>query len=327
MLNQRVMRRGSSGWFAAAVVTWLSAATVGNAAIFGGGGGARNDCLLVFDAPVNDPPAKPKRIRCTDGDPACDADGVVDGQCVFAIGVCANSTFDAARCTSSGVNLITVADADDNGDPKFDPDFQALQIRIDGQIEPPTAVPDRCSTPTSIRVPVAGPAPGDVCKSGKKQVKITTLFFQGPRALKDTDKLKLQCDPPVPCDAQVLFAGTFDRLQRQVFSRSCALSGCHDSQSKAGNMLLESGGAYSNIVDVVPNNPAAARLGWRRVDAAGASAETSFLYHKLTGNLPDSALGEGMPFGRPRLDAYLVDILRLWIEAGAPQTGWVPGTD
>jgi len=133
----------------------------------------------------------------------------------------------------------------------------------------------------------------------------------------------------VPCDAPALFAGTFDRIQRQIFSPSCALSGCHDSQTKAGNMLLESGGAYSNIVDVVPNNAVAGKppLGWRRIDATNADAETSFMYHKLTGDLPDAAFGARMPFGRPRIDAYLIDILRLWIEAGAPQTGWVAGTD
>ncbi len=327
MLDPFRMRRGRSGWFAAAVVTCLATATAGHAVIFGGGGGSSKDCLLVFDAPVNEPSRKPKRVRCTDGDPACDTDGAVNGQCVLAIGVCANSTFDAARCTSPGVNEITVAYAEDDGHPKFDPDFQALQTRIDSQILENASQPDRCTTPTNIRVPIAGPAPGNLCKAGKKQIKITTLFFQGPKAVKDTDKLRLMCDPPVPCDPRVLFGGTFDRIQRQVFNRSCALSGCHDSQSQAGGMLLEAGGAYSNLADVVPDNPAASGLGWRRVDAAGASAQTSFLYHKLTGDLSDPVLGERMPLGRPRLDGYLVDIVRLWIEGGAPQAGWVPGTD
>jgi hypothetical protein len=321
--------RGGLGWCAATIALCggLSAATAAHALVYGGGGGARSDCLLVFDAPVNEPPTNPKRVRCTDGDPACDADGLANGQCVIAVGVCANSTFDPGRCTPTAVNQIEVADAEDDGSPKFDPDFQALQTRIDGQIlESPNAL-DRCTTPTNIRVPVSGPAQSGVCRPGKKQVKVTTLFFQGPTAVKDSDRLKLTCDPPVPCDAQALFAGTFDRIQRQVFNRSCALSGCHDSQSQAGGMLLESGGAYSNIVDVVPNNGAASALGWRRIDAANGDAETSFMYHKLTGDLPDAALGARMPFGRPRIDAYLIDILRLWIEAGAPQTGWVPGTD
>jgi hypothetical protein len=243
------------------------------------------------------------------------------------VGVCANSTFNLERCTPTAVNAIVVADAEDDGSPKFDPDFQALQTRIDSQIlESPTDL-DRCTTPTNVRIPVSGPAPGDVCKPGKKQVKVSTTFFQGPRAITDRDRLRLTCDPPAPCDPQVLFAGTFDRIQRQIFNRSCALSGCHDSQTQAGGMLLESGGAYSNLVDVVPNNSAAASLGWRRIDASASDPETSFLYHKLTGDLPDATLGARMPLGRPRIDSYLIDVLRLWIEAGAPQTGWVPGTD
>jgi hypothetical protein len=34
-----------------------------------------------------------------------------------------------------------------------------------------------------------------------------------------------------------------------------------------------------------------------------------------------------MPFGGAKLGKYLIDLLELWIEAGAPETGWVPGTD
>ena len=53
---------------------------------------------------------------------------------------------------------------------------------------------------------------------------------------KDTDKLKLTCDTGAAsrgCDpgACAIFAGTFDRIQRQIFNQSCALSGCHDSQT------------------------------------------------------------------------------------------------
>jgi hypothetical protein len=34
-----------------------------------------------------------------------------------------------------------------------------------------------------------------------------------------------------------------------------------------------------------------------------------------------------MPLIGPPLDAHLIDVIRLWIDAGAPDTGWVPGTD
>lgn len=321
--------RGGTWTLALAAGVFLYTVAPARAVVFGGGGSSKADCLLVFDGPLNDPPTKPKKVRCTDGDPSCDADGVVNGVCTFPISVCANSTFDPLRCTLNGVSSIAVDHALDNGEPKFDVDFQALQSRINSQIETPTTSPNRCTTPANIRVFLQGPFPGDVCKRAKKQIKIVTLSTpQLSKVTKDTDKLTLTCDEPVPCDPQVIFAGTFDRIQRQIFNQSCALSGCHDSQTQKGNMLLESPTSYSNIVDVVPSNLVAAGLGWKRIDAANASVETSFMFHKVTGDL-DAAddLGERMPFKRGKLDDFLIDILRLWIEAGAPQTGWVPGTD
>ncbi len=327
MLRKRPVWRGARLVWGAVFAMALSGSEAARGAIYGGGGGARNDCLLVFDGPVNDPPSRPRRVRCSDGDPSCDTDGVVNGVCVFAIGVCANSTFDLARCVPDRVSEITVDHAQDNGDPKFDPDFQALQTRIDTQIlEDPTAL-DRCTTPTNITVSVSGPAPGNVCRPGKKRLRIVSLFIGAPANRRDVDKLALTCDPPLPCSPQALFAGTFDRIERQIFRPSCALSGCHDSQSQAGGMLLEAAGAYSNLVDVIPSNGTAAGLGWRRVDAMNASVETSFLYRKLTGDLPAPGLGARMPLNRAKLDRYLIDIVRLWIEAGAPDTGWVPGTN
>ena len=60
-------------------------------------------------------------------------------------------------------------------------------------------------------------------------------------------KASLTQGDPAPsngCDPQTLFTGgTFDRIQRQVFNQNCALSGCHDSQSQAGDLLLETGAA------------------------------------------------------------------------------------
>jgi hypothetical protein len=92
-------------------------------------------------------------------------------------------------------------------------------------------------------------------------------------------------------------------------------------------MVLEEGSSYAAIADVTPHNPVAAGRGWKRIDAANASSDASFMYHKLTGDLDDKDLGERMPRDRGKLDQFLIDIVKLWIEAGAPQTGWVPGTD
>ena len=92
-------------------------------------------------------------------------------------------------------------------------------------------------------------------------------------------------------------------------------------------MVLEEGSSYAAIADVTPYNQTAIGLGWKRIDAANASTDTSYMYHKLTGDLPDKLLGERMPRDRGKLDQFLIDIVKLWIEAGAPETGWVPGTD
>lgn len=316
---------------AVAAVLLVGAVPGAQGGIVGGGGSAGTDCLIVFDAAVNTPAKHPRHVRCTDGDTTCDADGVVDGVCSFAITICANSTFNPERCTLTGADEITVRYALDNGDPKFDPDFQALQQRIDSDIDPPTAALDECTNTTTLRIPIDGPYAANKCGKRRKIIRIDTLSTpQMGRFQTDHDKLKLTCDPapPTGCDPQVLFTGTFDRIQRQVFNQSCAVSGCHDSQSfiASGVLLLEEGAAYGNLVNAQPVKPAAQAQGWKRVTPGDPAA--SFIVHKLAGDFPGGAdFGERMPRGRRQLDEHLRDIITLWIAAGAPDTGWVPGTD
>jgi hypothetical protein len=313
-----------------------SIAFAAQATIVGGGGRARTDCLAVFSTSVDLPGNHRRNIRCVDGDPACDADETVDGVCTFPIGVCANSTFDAARCVSTGVESVSVSHAIDDGtDPGFDVDFQALQGAIDSEIAPPNTNPDVCTTPVNIQVRITGPfgkplAKRDRCRPKRKTVRL----FAQPHPLVgngDSDRLRLTCVPASAeangCDAMSLFSGTFDRLQKEVFSASCAVGTCHDSESMTGALLLEPGAAYDNLVGHDPTNGAARALGWKRVNPGDPS--TSFLYHKITNDLTQAGtLGLRMPRppGRPMLHASLREIVRLWITAGAPATGWVPGT-
>jgi hypothetical protein len=298
--------------------------------IIGGGGNSRTDCLVVLDVAVNYPPDKPKRFRCTDGD-ACDADATVNGVCAFDVGVCANSDYNPTRCSLVGVDSIIVDHAIDNGeDPKFDPEFLALQNRINNGIvgpgDPPNEDPNVCALPSRFLVPVLGPFEGNVCKRGKKQVKITS--FSTPilgRVFKDRDKLQMECLPALAgCTPMVFFTGTFDRIQRQIFDQTCAVSACHDSESQTGDLILEAGSSYTSLVDHAPDHPGAIAAGWLRVDGANADAENSFLYHKITGDL--DAQGARMPLVGGKLDDHLIEIIRLWIEDGAPATGWVAGT-
>ena len=294
--------------------------------VFGGGGSPSTDCLTALFGEPNYPAAKPRDVRCADGEP-CDADGVVNGECQIPLAVCVNSLFDSARCTATGVASVTVEHAVDNGEAKFDPAFQALQTRIDSLAFPNTTH-DECTLPTNFRVKVTGPFSRDSCRRGSKVVRLSTLSTPtNGRVSQDRDTVRLQCDPSptLGCDPHVFYTDTFDRIQKQVFSPSCALSGCHDSQSQTAGLLLEEGASLANLVGVTPNNVAAAGAGWLRV--APGDPATSLLFHKVKGDLADPSFGQRMPRDRARLNPFLVDLMKRWIAAGAPDTGWVPGTD
>jgi hypothetical protein len=324
---------GASSRVAAALVT---ACVVGalvappaSAVVVGGGGSAKSDCLAVFDAPATDPPRRPRVVRCKDGD-ACDADGLVNGRCEFPVSVCANSTAEP-RCTLAGVAAVTVAHSVDDGTPGFDPEMQALATRLAFVLEYPEMRMNRCSVPTPVHVAVDGPLAKGRCRKGRKLIRMTALStpIEG-RARADTDKLKLVCEPAaVGCNARAFFASTFDRIQTQIFDQSCAVGGCHDSQTVQAELLLERGASYDNLIGKTPTNTDAAAAGWHRVtaiDAASGDVATSYLVHKVTGDLAPG-FGKRMPFNKPKLDDGLVDVIRRWVEAGAPADGWVAGTD
>lgn len=321
-------------------------ASPAGATVVGGGGSSKIDCLLAFDAAVNTPPTKPRNIRCADG-AACDLDGVVNGSCNFQVAVCANSGFNPSSCNLNGVRLVTVEHSVDNGDPKFDPEFQALQTRIDSEIGPfPNTSTDTCTNATNFHVAIKGPFKNDKCKKNKKTIRIVTesTVAAGQGAiLIDKDRIDLICDPPpcelpgcMPpmsgCDPGVLFDSTYDRVQRQIFDQTCAVSGCHDSNSfvASGNLLLEASAFPGNLINRTPTNVNADGLGWKRItqiDAMTGDPDTSYIVHKLNGDFPGPGFGERMPFKRPKLDPTLINVITLWIQAGAPATGWVAGTD
>jgi hypothetical protein len=321
----------------AALLCGLFAIGSAGASTISGGGPRSSDCLTVFQSPA---PVlgNSHQITSTDGDascganndPSCDADADVNGECQFQVAVCANSTADPA-CTLSGVRTIFVDHSADNGDPKFDTSFQALQSRIDNEIQPPTSDSNSCTGTTNIVVKLRGPFSQNRCRANHKTIRITTTSeFIGGHQVTDVDTLRLTCRPtPESCDPAALFSGTLDRIQKQVFNQNCALSGCHDSQTQQAGLLLEVGASHDALVGVVPTNLAAQMLGWKRVNVTGPNSgdpDTSFLFHKITGDL-GPGLDARMPFGRQPLPANLIEIIRLWIVAGAPPTGWVPGTD
>ena len=309
----------------------LALALPAAAIIVGGGGSKRTDCLVVFDAPANYPVDAPKQVRCVDGDSSCDSDLTVNGVCSVRIRVCANSTANS-ECTLSGVAQINVDHSADNGDPKFDADFQAVRSQIDNDFMFPVGGADTCTGTVTLSVPIKGPLAHDACSQRKKKLTLRSVSTGTSGAVPDTDILKVYCAPSMDdgCNPQKLWGSTFDRIQHQIFNQSCALSSCHDSQSQTGGLLLETGAAYGNLVDHVSTKPAAQAAGWPRVNTMAPTPaenlDTSFLWHKIEGDLPDDSFGVRMPRDRPKLNGTLREIIRLWIENGAPQSGWIDGT-
>lgn len=102
---------------------------------------------------------------------------------------------------------------------------------------------------------------------------------------------------------------TFTSIQANVFSQSCALSGCHAGSAPQMGMNLSSGQAFSNIVNVA----SAEQPSFLRVKPGDAT--NSYLYMKITGDLRIS--GVQMPATGGPLSADKIAAIRDWINAGA----------
>jgi len=103
---------------------------------------------------------------------------------------------------------------------------------------------------------------------------------------------------------------TFTRVQNQVFSTSCAFSGCHGGSSPAQGLNLSAGQSYDMIVNIASaQQPALDRI-------EPNDPESSYLYLKIIGD--PSISGSRMPRGAPPLSQELMDLVRDWIERGAP---------
>jgi hypothetical protein len=103
---------------------------------------------------------------------------------------------------------------------------------------------------------------------------------------------------------------TFTAVQQQIFSQSCAFSGCHGGDSPAEGMSLLAGDSFDNIVNVRSSQ----RGSLDRIEPS--DPDNSYLYLKVIGD--SSISGSRMPRGGAALSQHLIDLLRDWIERGAP---------
>jgi hypothetical protein len=129
-------------------------------------------------------------------------------------------------------------------------------------------------------------------------------------------------------ECQERFDSTFALIEKAIFQdRGCTSAGCHNATAQGG-LDLSPGLAYDNLVDQ-PVQSIAARPQLKRVEPA--KKERSLLWLNLAAaTLPDEwkAPLNPMPLGGLRpLTVDELELIRLWIELGAPREGVVPGTD
>ncbi|HJQ83561.1 MAG TPA: hypothetical protein VKA21_05760 [Candidatus Binatia bacterium] len=273
---------------ALAVIAVLAVAAAGRAETgaftrFFGGGSSRTDCMLVVDVAGA---TGARTARCTDGDPACDADATVNGTCTLGVRLCLDAT-DAAlpRCAS---DVVTEAEA---SVPALEQALAALAM--------PVSAPETCTDEVTVAVPRPG-------RRGRLRLSALARMASGHA---DRDRVALVCRRPAPAPT-----AAFATLQQRIFTPSCAMFSCH-GDANAGGLGLGAGIAYADLVGVPAANTAANAAGLLRV--APGDPDRSFLLRKLEGRL---AVGEGdpMPQVGTRLPASSIDLIRRWILAGAP---------
>ena len=111
-----------------------------------------------------------------------------------------------------------------------------------------------------------------------------------------------------------------------IFQANCT-TGCHSGSNPSSNLDLSGNPAdlVSALVGVTPTNPAAAAKGYKLVDP-GYPHNSSLLYKCATTDWDnqfgmDVAEGNSMPSGQAPLEKAEIELIRQWIQYGAPETG------
>jgi hypothetical protein len=315
-----------------------------------GGGNPSKDCISKFQTglELNYPTKKPKELRCTDGDLACDTDGAVDGSCTFSVATCLADDEDMPLCRPTGISAGGVVYKNKPlGHPRHDTGVQQMQDEVDTLLgasgvacDNPGGGGGNCFVCTASATDLVAPLS---VKRGKKRLKLKATSDPAPatgKAIRDSDKLKMRC---VECEKE----STLEHIADIVFTGSCAMSAaCHTGATPAAGLNLDASaiglsGVYDELVNEAATSPGAAALGLARIlpgDAGLGTAITgSLLYEKLArtqsqiddlciaGGEPAGCLGGHMPPGSDVFSPGKLDLIAAWIQGGAPSVGWVAG--
>lgn len=119
-----------------------------------------------------------------------------------------------------------------------------------------------------------------------------------------------------PCDET--FDSTFDAIQNVIFEgKGCTAEACHGSAA-AGGLDLSPDVAYANLFEAPSTASELSRV-------HPGTKERSFLWWKLLAAADDSVqvAGSPMPLAADPLSDDEFELLRIWIQSGAPETGTV----
>jgi Big-like domain-containing protein len=106
---------------------------------------------------------------------------------------------------------------------------------------------------------------------------------------------------------------TLASIQNTIFTPTCSVSGCHSgppgSILPAGMDLSSTTASFSSLIDIASEQePSISRV-------ATGDSSNSYLVDKLEGT---AETGSQMPLGGPFLDQATIDVIRRWIDSGAP---------
>ncbi len=160
---------------------------------------SKTECISEFGGVPDATEGKGFKVTCADGDESCDF-GATENACEIPLVVCVNNVGDSRfpQCTSDGIDAggITVKKVKIKGNPDLQTSTQtALQNAVNGILPAVALLPNRCSDPVTVTVPLKQ-------KSGKppKKNKMTISMNVNGVSGKDNDKLQITC---VPAAAEV----------------------------------------------------------------------------------------------------------------------------
>jgi cysteine-rich repeat protein len=182
-----------------------------------GGGGTNTDCISEIavinpgNVPLLGADDQPNRKQhCIDGDPTCDADGLINEQCVFRVAFCllvengftpdctatfplftgvekfilqvprptSNNPTDASNALALLASFEALTETQPGGDSNSTFDFA-----------PPLAspYPDNCTAPAEVFVVLGS-------QSTHSEEIRTRVFTDPPESIRDSDSVELVCD-------------------------------------------------------------------------------------------------------------------------------------